>query len=493
MIVTCLSAEFSQAYSIRAQSQTLRQNLTDLDLLCQKNGDYGRGNGYLGHTDDKGVCEREHTQGCERCGAPFFPKCRAGFHEFGCTMCSPDCPAGMTDIGVSCIKSGTYERGIGKPPVTNAHGDHQHAGWPTMEFWPHWSTKAHQQMYVDWIKRAHEGGLNVLVALAVNNELLSEVMNGSPPKDDKASADKQLDEIRNFIGRHSDFMTEVKSAVEFRQAVKNGKLAVVVGIEVDNIGNFNVGNPGLVIDEDAVKREIQRLYTEKGVRYIFPLHFADNVFGGVAVTGALFNLSNRFARTRPLPIGVPFPPGFLYEVESASDLSIDYRLQFFGRYGEWAHGLTITTAKTLIDSLGAMPFPPALHTLECPVPLLGCVPQFQLLSSMLSPDLQWDHYQSVLGGQVNQKGLTPIGEVAIKEMMRLGMIIDIDHMSDKAANQTLKIAEGFNYPVSSGHTGFRHKPRKPDDKKINENMRSPAQLTLLGSLGGMMGIGWASG
>jgi len=464
--------------------------MTDVGALCQKNGDYGRGNGYLNHTDDKGVCERDNPQGCERCGAPFFPKCRSGFHAFGCNVCSPDCPGGMTDIGVSCGKVGTYDRGIGTPPVSNMLGDHYHAGWPTMAYWPHSSSKAHQQMFVDWIKRAHDGGLNLLVTLAVNNELLGEVVNGNAPKDDRASADRQIDEIRAMIGRHPEFMREVGSALEFRQAVRDGKLAVVVGIEVDNIGNFNIGNPPLLAEAGAVKREIQRLYNDKHVRYIFPLHFADNVFGGVAVKGALFNLSNRFARTRPLPIGLPYPPGFLYSVETASDPAITYRLNLFGREGEWAHGLALTTGKALIDAIGVTPFPPAFDALHCPIPTLGCVTQFKLLSSMLTPDSEWDRYQFVSGGHVNTRGLTPIGEVAIQEMMRLGMFIDIDHMSDKAANRTLEIAERFNYPVNSGHTGFRN---QPGGVEVNENARTPTQLTRLGALGGMMGVGWASG
>ena len=470
--------------------------MADVGLLCQKNGELGRGAGYLGHTDDLGACERDNPQGCERCGAPFFPKCQAGFHPFGCNVCSPDCPADMTDIGASCGKTGTYDRGIGQPPRSNAHGDHEHSGWPTMKWWPHWSSKAHQQMYVDWIRRAHEGGLNLLVALAVNNELLGEVVNGMPPKDDRASADQQLDEIRSFIGRHTDFMAEVRSAAEYRQAVKAGKLAVVVGVEVDNIGNFNVANPLLVADEGAVKREIQRLYNEKGVRYILPLHFADNVFGGVAVKGPLFNLSNRFARTRPLPIGVPFPPGGLYEVGTASDPAIDYRMQLYGgRSGEWSHGLQVAAGKVLVDTLSGIPFPPAFHAAECPVPVLGCVPQFRLLRSMVSPDSQWDRYQLVAGGQVNVRGLTPIGEAAIKEMMRLGMIIDIDHMSDRAATRTLEIAQEFDTRSTPATRGSaRIPPDRPEGKEaVNENMRSPEQLTLLGSLGGMMGIGWASG
>ncbi len=454
---------------------------------CAKPATYGRGVGYT-FNNAKARCEQDNPQGCEQYTTPsdtWYPKCRDNFHNEGCCLCSPDCPAGMRDIGVSCEKGGTYARKGGHTPTHNFHGDHPHPGYPAFVHWPHFSSKSHQQMYVDWIRRAHDGGLNMLVALAVNNELLGAVVNGNQPMDDKHAGDLQIDEIRKFIARHTDFMREVKTPEEFRKAVLDGKLAVVVGVELDNIGNFQVGNPNLAASASAVKKEIRRLYN-KGVRYIFPLHFADNVFGGVAVKGGLFNLSNRFARTRPLPIGTPFPPGFLYKIERAKDPDITYRLELLGPDGEWAHGLTFTTAKILIDLLGTLPFPPAFDAIKCPVPTLSCVPQFKLLSSLLSPDSQWDMYTFVKGGHVNQRGLTPIGEVAIREMMKLGMIIDVDHMSDKAVNRTLQIAEQYNYPLVSGHTGFRDK-----SKKANENLRSASQLSRLGKLGGMMGVGWA--
>lgn len=463
--------------------------MTEVGPFCQKNGEHGRGVGYLGHTDDRGACERDHPQGCEQCGAPFYPVCAPGLHPLGCTECSVDCPGGMTDIGISCAKVGTYDRGAGTTPLSNLLGEHQHAGWPAMAFWPHASSKAHQQMYVDWIERAHDGGLNLLVALAVNNELLGRVFNGGSPQDDQASADRQLDEIRGFIARH-DFMREVGTAVEMRQAIKDGKLAVVVGIEVDNLGNFNVGNPLLLGNDAAVKAEIQRLYSVKGVRYVFPLHFADNVLGGVAVKGPLFNLSNRFARTRPLPPGLPYPPGFLYDLETASDPLITFRMNLFGNDSEWAHGLTLGAAQALLFAIGTIPSPAAFDPLTCPIPILSCTPQFRVLSSMLSPDSEWDRYQLVPGGQVNARGLTATGEVAIREMMRLGMFIDIDHMSDKAATRTLELAQLYHYPVNSGHTGFRAQPRSV---AVNENDRSAAQLTQIGALGGMMGVGWAGG
>lgn len=462
----------------------------DSGLHCTKPAAYGRGAGYalnFGEFNLDGAmarCRRDHSQGCEQNGLIIYPKCRSGYHAFGCCICSPNCPAGMTDIGVSCQKNGSYGRGVGTVPVHNFHGDHPHAGYPAFTYWPHWSSKSHQQMYVDWIKRAHQGGLRVLVALVVNNELLGEVVNGVPPKDDNAAIELQLNEIRSFVSRHQDFMREVGSAAEFRKAIKDGKLAVVVGIEVDNIGNFNYGNFNLQANEAAVRSEIQRLY-QRGVRYIFPIHFADNIFGGAAVKGTLFNISNRFARTRPLPTGVPLPPGYLYKVRHSTDAAVNLRLAFLDK--DWGNGLTMTTAKLAIDGLGQVPFPPAFDAAKCPLPILGCIPQYRLVSSLMTPDPEWDNYRYIAPGHVNERGLTPIGEVAIKEMMRLGMIIDIDHMSDLAANRTLQIAEFYKYPLNSGHTGFRD---QPGQDLVDESSRTNAQLTRLANLGGMMGVGW---
>jgi hypothetical protein len=89
---------------------------------CGKPGAYGRGAGYpwkgKDGLSDKGMferCEAENGRGnCEKDGAIVYPKCRAGFHKVGCCTCSPNCPSGMKDIGVSCEKP-TYGRGAGEP------------------------------------------------------------------------------------------------------------------------------------------------------------------------------------------------------------------------------------------------------------------------------------------------------------------------------------------------------------------------------------------
>ena len=68
--------------------------------------------------------------------------------------------------------------------------------------------------------------------------------------------------------------------------------------------------------------------------------------------------------------------------------------------------------------------------------------------------------------------------------MKRGMIVDIDHMSNKSADATLSIAETFNYPVVSGHTGVRGQ-----GESHAENSRTRRQLERLSKLHGMFGLG----
>jgi len=85
------------------------QGFNDIGVGCLKPAKaYGRGVGYV----DKTQCEHDHPSGCEKNGLLFYPICGSGFHAVGCCVCSPDCPANMTDIGVSCQKK-SYGRGFG--------------------------------------------------------------------------------------------------------------------------------------------------------------------------------------------------------------------------------------------------------------------------------------------------------------------------------------------------------------------------------------------
>lgn len=77
----------------------------DDGLYCGKPQAYTRGAGYV--IWDKALCEKQNPQGCEQGGAIWYPKCKANFHGV-VTDCSPDCPAGWEDIGVSCKKPSRF-------------------------------------------------------------------------------------------------------------------------------------------------------------------------------------------------------------------------------------------------------------------------------------------------------------------------------------------------------------------------------------------------
>ena len=57
------------------------------------------------------------------------------------------------------------------------------------------------------------------------------------------------------------------------------------------------------------------------------------------------------------------------------------------------------------------------------------------------------------GKQCNSKGLTKLGAYLVKRMMKTGMLIEVDHMSELARDRVLEITARHRYPVISGHTG----------------------------------------
>jgi microsomal dipeptidase-like Zn-dependent dipeptidase len=304
--------------------------------------------------------------------------------------------------------------------------------------WPAWNDILHQKMWVEFIRRAWQGGQRVMVALAVNNKTLGDAVAGPGdlPTDDRSAADLQTQRMKEFVGRHTDFMQIAYTPAELENIVRQNKLAIVLGMEVDDIGNFNK----VPATNGIVAAEITRLYNQ-GIRYIFPIHVIDNPFGGTAIYEGGFNASNYREA------------GHFWNIECAAPGDgITYH------YVPDGFDLAVAAAKQVklgIDGFRNPPTPP-------PCPGTG--------------------HQNVLG-------LTPLGEFAVKEMMRHGMIVDIDHMSQKSANRVLDIAEAVGnggYPLVSGHNGMRGHGGN------TENQRTVRQLQRIHGLHGMFGLGSAA-
>lgn len=327
---------------------------------------------------------------------------------------------------------------------SGAHSEHGSSvlGAPSFGAWPRHDDITHQQMWIDWVRRAHEGGLRVMVALAVNSLTFAEALNGSAPRDDRGSGDLQVDELNAWVLRHNDFMEVARSSADVRRIVGAGKLAIVIGVELDDLGN-SLAVSSATLTPEVLAAEVERLYA-KGVRYVFPVHVTDNQFGGTAVYENLFNVANRRQTGRYWDLECSAPgAGINYRFEPTDDAAL--QLLSWLRLG---------------TSIGEQPPTPPV-----------CAPGT---------------------GHVNRKGLTTVGRALVTELMRRGLLIDVDHMSERAVNETLSLAESMPgvYPMASGHNGLRGAGAHAE--ATSEQARTREQLVRIASGGGMLGVGWGS-
>ena len=295
-------------------------------------------------------------------------------------------------------------------------------GWPQFDSYPAFDNGMGQQMYTDWIRRAYDGGLRLMSALTVNNWLLSSnafkkaFLGGSQPEDDRGSADVQLADLKRWAGlpQQASWLEIAYTPADARRIIAQNKLAIVLGVEADVLGNIVVTNSPwttntvrLPADEAGQRRiiaaELDRLYAA-GVRQITPFHYVSGPFGGTAVFNRMFNeVSRKFT-------------GENYYVEQTSDADgVRYQIDNDGWGVAAETGRTFATGDT-----GAA---------------------------------QWrEQWGTVPMGHVNAMGLTQGGRILFEEMRRRGMLLDTDHASFKTTDELMRLSEAADFPVMSSHS-----------------------------------------
>jgi PASTA domain len=206
-----------------------------------------------------------------------------------------------------------------------------------------------------------------------------------------------------------------------RQIIGSGKLAVVIGLELDCIGNFyqpygviggTMFNPEP--SDDDIRAEIRRLFAA-GVRYFFPVHLVDNVFGGCALYDMTFNVASFYQNA-----------AWITPETAPATSEIDFRYDDPENFWEAVFDINtfpegeIVLATFGFNKNGFPPPPPSPHR--------------------------------------NSRGLQDRGRVALDELMRLGALIDVDHMGEKTVLDTLQHTAAINYPLFAGHNGIRSLP-----------------------------------
>lgn len=299
----------------------------------------------------------------------------------------------------------------GRPAQVIFHGRldrqwHGEQGYPSFTDWPRARIWTHQQVYEDWLFRAYRGGLRLMVMLAANSEDMfgrgenslprflrnrrfQEPLPGRSGNDMEALEWQVRDAYRmqtsidtRYGGRGKGWYRIVRDPREADEVLSEGKLAVVLGTELQHLFNCDLDRPDC--SRDAIVEGLNKLEA-MGVSYVFPVHHKQNQFAGPAMF-------------QPLNAG---------GTEDCRDL---------------AH--------------------------EC-----------------------------------SAVGLTALGKFLIHELMARGMLIDTEHLSRKAFDEMMTLAERWSYPVLGGHVVPLD---MQDGSAQNERARTSEQLRRIFRVGGMV-------
>src|ERR1700688_61613 len=180
---------------------------------------------------------------------------------------------------------------------------HGEDGWPKFRSWPNHNIWTHQQVYQDWLFREYQGGLRLMVMLAVNSEdmfgrgenhihIIGKHKFQRFKKSGRTGNDMEALEwqvraaydMQRLIDEKSGgpgmgWYRIVRDPEEASEVVAQGKLAVILGTELQHLFNCDVDRPACT--PETIVDGLNRLEA-MGVNYVFPIHHKLNQFGGPA-------------------------------------------------------------------------------------------------------------------------------------------------------------------------------------------------------------------
>jgi hypothetical protein len=305
---------------------------------------------------------------------------------------------------------------------------HDTTGWPSFAYWPAHQSLTYEQTYHRWIERAWRGGLRMYVNLLVDNNKLCEVYpfrrNSCNEMDGVRLQAQRMHEFERYIdaqhgGPGRGWLRIVTDPFEARRVINDGKLAVVLGIEVSRLFDCQIVRGVPTCDEADVDRRLAEVH-DLGVRQMEVVNKFDNAFAGVAgdagQTGVLVGGAN-FLETGSWWRMAPCEDVHEHDHSHAQD-----RRQL-----------------NLGDDGGA------------PDELVGR----DALAGQVMAAFGQTGVAPVYapGPHCNTMGLTDLGAYLLERMVERGMLFDPDHMSARARYEAMDLMEEWGYSgVVSSHS-----------------------------------------
>ncbi len=331
----------------------------------------------------------EYIGGNFHCGGPW--------HRYGIPSALPDCASVEGPLGVLSPLQNFLNFGLPVFP-------HSTAGWPTLNEWAN-DNLTYEGTYHRWVERAYMAGLKLIVMPVNENRVLCQLMvnrrTNCNEMDTVFRAIDGIEEMQDYVdaqagGPGKGFFRIVRDPLEARRVINEGKMAVVLEVEISEPFGCS-GGYGLApatCDQADVDDGLDALY-DRGVRSMLLLNKWDNPLTGVRFDsgplGAIIQAGN-------LNSG-----GSFWSAETCKALEADNSID-----GGIPAGFLADTLNQLGVPPGTLPvYPPAPHC--------------------------------------NTRGLTDLGAYTVEKMMSKGMIVNPDHMSQKAVDTTISLAEQRRY------------------------------------------------
>jgi microsomal dipeptidase-like Zn-dependent dipeptidase len=345
----------------------------------------------------------EYFGGRAHCGRPW--------HAYGVTRALVDCPDHMVANGSAAVMENLLSNGV-------PFGTHDPVGWPTFKDWPAPGSLTHEQVYYRWMERAWRGGLRMFVNLFVDNSVLCQAYplkkNSCNEMDSVRLQNQDIRALERYVDAQSGgpgrgWFRIVTDPFEARRVMNDGRLAVVLGIEVSELfGCRLIGDRPqcTTADIDRQLAEVQAM----GVRQLELVNKFDNALAGVAGDGGTLGLV--------INTGNFYDTGHFWDMASCDP-------GHTGVHDQSQDPVPGTTANQDALIAAGLQLAPAHAATPVYPPPPHC----------------------------NALGLSGLGRSTIEQMMQRGLIFDPDHMSVLARQQSLAVVEARHYSgVISSHS-----------------------------------------
>ncbi len=292
---------------------------------------------------------------------------------------------------------------------------------------PKWNTFFHQTMHITWVHRSYEGGQRLMVVhVGTARSWEFNSLAGEPTPPARQHIEEAVNYMKSMVAQNPDWLEIAYTPQDARRIILSNKMAIVLGIEQAEIGSYF----------NNIEEEINWL-AGLGIRHFFPIHNIDNTLGGAAIFNSTLNsyndLVNRQSQTDPIQA-------------------------FHVRNGYTAPSVADNTYTNMFMKTNFM----RQAMRNFPIAGFGNIPFFY------SNDIPAEYGYNGYTGHKNATGLTTRGRQYILSLMSRGMVIDLDHMSDLAQDQTVEMMNAIHYPMVSGHSNLRDLRRGPNDQSNHD-------------------------